>query len=49
MKTNIVKLKVNLNLYNNLFIVKNIKVQNYTDYLDENGKKFKCLLFIYKI
>ena len=49
MRTNCVKLKVNLNLYNNLIIVKNLKVQNYTEYLDDNGKKFKCLLFIYKI
>ena len=49
MRINIVKLKVKLNLYNNLIIVKNLKVQNYTEYLDDNGKKFKCLLFIYKI
>ena len=41
MRINIVKLKVNLNLYNNLIIVKNLKVQNYTEYLDDNGKKFK--------
>ena len=40
MRINIVKLKVNLNLYNNLIIVKNLKVQNYTEYLDDNGKKF---------
>ena len=42
MRTNCVKSKVNLNLYNNLIIVKNLKVQNYTEYLDDNGKKFKC-------
>jgi hypothetical protein len=42
MRTNCAKLKVNLNLYNNLIIVKNLKVQNYTEYLDDNGKKFKC-------
>ena len=41
MRINIVKLKVKLNLYNNLIIVKNLKVQNYTEYLDDNGKKFK--------
>jgi hypothetical protein len=42
MRINYVKLKVNLNLYNNLIIVKNLKVQNYTEYLDDNGKKFIC-------
>ena len=36
------EIKSNLNLYNNLIIVKNLKVQNYTEYLDDNGKKFKC-------
>ena len=35
------EIKSNLNLYNNLIIVKNLKVQNYTEYLDDNGKKFK--------
>lgn len=39
MRINYVKLKVSINLCNNIIIVKNIKVQNYTEYLDENGKK----------